>query len=272
VYQLAENYPFKAPVREMRSLYRAGEIGELQYAECEYLHAFAPASLARFAPHPGHWRARISSTAYCSHSIAPVLYVAGARPVEVAAFVVPLDASPASRKQARRGRGTAALLVVRLEGGALLKSLHGFLQGESEPETLWLRVHGSRGLLETLRHGDSRRVRLRREAWAAPSGAVEDEVREASWNEALERRAGLRSDDLLLCRSFAAAVRTGEPPCFDVHLGVATSLAGICGLRSIAERGASVEIPDLRREEVRRRYESDESVGLEPLAADPLPA
>jgi hypothetical protein len=42
-----------------------------------------------------------------------------------------------------------------------------------------------------------------------------------------------RSDDTLVCESFAHAMQTGEPPYFDVYRGVIASLVGICGLRSL---------------------------------------
>src|SRR5712692_2922313 len=239
VYLFAANYPFKPQVRELRRLYQAGEVGTFQYAECEYLHGFSPDFLAQFGEEPGHWRSRISSLAYCTHSITPVMYVTDTVPTEVSAFVIPSDSSPESLDVARRGRGIAAVMLMRMDTGAYLKSLHGFLQGEQEPETSWIRIHGSRGLLENLRHGDSRRVRVRKEEWTTPSGQVEDTVHDPVWE---------RGDDALVCESFARAMQTGEPPYFDVYRGVIAS---------------PVAIPDFRQEDVRHEYESDDWNGLE---------
>src|SRR5438105_15116873 len=143
VYLFAANYPFKPHVRELRRLYQAGEVGTFQYGECEYLHGFSPDYLAQFGEEPGHWRSRVSSLAYCTHSITPVMYVTDTAPTEVSAFVIPPDASPESLDAARRGRGIAAVMLIRMDTGAYLKSLHGFLQGEQEPETSWIRIHGS---------------------------------------------------------------------------------------------------------------------------------
>jgi predicted dehydrogenase len=254
VYLFAASYPFKPQVRELRRLYQAGEVGTFQYGECEYLHGFSPDYLTYFGEEPGHWRRRVSSLAYCTHSITPVMYVTDTLPTEVSAFVIPPDSSPESVDSARRGRGIAAVMLVRMDTGAYLKSLHGFLQGEQAPETSWLRIHGSHGLLENLRHGDSRRVRVRKEAWTTPSGQVEDTVHDPVWE---------RGDDALLCETFARAIHTGEPPYFDVYRGVIASLVGICGLRSLLRGSVPVAIPDLRREDVRLEYESDDWNGLE---------
>ena len=254
VYLFAANYPFKPHARELRRLYQAGEVGTFQYGECEYLHGFSPDYLTHFGQEPRHWRSRVSSLAYCTHSITPVMYVTDTLPTEVSAFVIPSDSSPESLDAARRGRGIAAVMLIRMDTGAYLKSLHGFLQGEQEPETSWIRIHGSRGLLENLRHGDSRRVRVRKEEWTTQSGQVEDTVRDPVWD---------RGDDALVCESFARAIQTGEPPYFDVYRGVIASLVGICGLRSLLRGSVPVAIPDLRQEDVRHEYESDDWNGLE---------
>src|SRR6266487_4287097 len=106
VYLFAANYPFKPHARELRRLYQAGEVGTFQYGECEYLHGFSPDYLTHFGQEPRHWRSRVSSLAYCTHSITPVMYVTDTLPTEVSAFVIPSDSSPESLDAARRGRGT----------------------------------------------------------------------------------------------------------------------------------------------------------------------
>jgi hypothetical protein len=175
-------------------------------------------------------------------------------PVEVSAFVIPADGAPESLAAARQGRGIAAVMMVRMGNGAYVKSLHGFLQGEQEPENSWIRLHGSHGLLENLRPGDSRRVRLRKEAWATESGQTED---------VLMKPPLAPTDDTLVCASFAHAILGGEPPYFDVYRSVAASLVGICGLRSLLRGCVPTAIPDLHDEDARRAYESDEWNGLE---------
>ena len=154
VYMFAENYPYMPFVREMRRRYAAGDIGEVRYAEAEYLDE--PADLAAMAGDRSHWRARTPATYYCTHSLAPVAAITGTRPVEVSGFVVPTAAGPEALDRARRGRGWAALLVVRLDNGAVCKSLHGFLEAGQQS---WVRIHGDRGLMENLRQGDTRTLR-----------------------------------------------------------------------------------------------------------------
>src|SRR4029453_16064713 len=87
VYMFAENYPSIPFTREMRRRYRAGDIGEVRYAEAEYLDE--PADLAAMVGDRAHWRARTPAPYYCTHSLAPVAAITATRPVQVSAVVVP---------------------------------------------------------------------------------------------------------------------------------------------------------------------------------------
>jgi hypothetical protein len=57
-------------------------------------------------------------------------------------FVAPTTSGPEALERARQGRGWAALLVVRLDNGAMCKSLHGFLEASQQA---WVRIHGDAG-------------------------------------------------------------------------------------------------------------------------------
>lgn len=221
-YMFAENYPWKPHAFEIARRFAAGEIGAFEYAECEYYHAFAPGA---FAPDRSHWRGRISSTHYCTHSIAPVMAITGRFPVAVSAFEM---------GGGELGRGQAVVEMIRFDDGSLMKSLHGFLQGEPPFQWSSLRVHGSRGLLESARHGDGRRVRLRREPWASGSGKVEDVLIDPPDVP----------DDVRMLRAFAEAVTGRTKPALDARFGVACSLVGVYALESLRRGSAQVELPN----------------------------
>jgi predicted dehydrogenase len=256
VYMFAENYPYMPFVGEMRRRYLAGDIGEVRYAEADYLDE--PADLAWFVKDRAHWRARTPATYYCTHSLAPVAAITGTRPVEVSGFVAPTAAGPEALERARQGRGWAALLVVRLDNGAVFKSLHGFLQGSQQS---WVRVHGDRGLMENLRQGDTRTLRV---VWDAPDG---DDWRRAEevllpWPPELPLTdadpLGDGVAETLMLRDFAAAVRDRTAPAQDVWFGVELSITGIQAMRSSLAGSVPVQVPDLRRPEVRRAYVADD--------------
>jgi predicted dehydrogenase len=79
VYMFAENYPYLPFTQEMRRRHQAGDIGEIRYAEAEYLDD--PADLAAMANDRAHWRAHTPATSHSTHSLAPVAAITGTRPV-----------------------------------------------------------------------------------------------------------------------------------------------------------------------------------------------
>jgi hypothetical protein len=177
--------------------------------------------------------------------------------VQVSGFVVPTAAGPEALERARRGRGWAALLMVRLDNGAVFKSLHGFLEAGQQA---WVRLHGDRGLMENLRQGDTRTLRV---VWDVEDG---DDWRRAEevylpWPPELP---GTDADPLgdgvaetLMLREFAEAVRHRTAPDQDVYFGVELSITGIQAMRSSLAGSPPVELPDLRRPEVRHACAAD---------------
>ena len=255
VYMFAENYPYMPFTREMRRRYRAGQIGEVRYAEAEYLDE--PADLAWFVNDRAHWRARTPATYYCTHSLAPVAAVTGTRPVRVSGFVVPTKGGPEALERARQGRGWAALLVVGLDNGAVFKSLHGFLQASQQA---WVRIHGDCGLMENLRHGDTRTLRVLWDVADQEEGRAEEVFLPwpAEFPPSSADPIGDGVAETLMLRDFATAIREGTPPDQDVYFGVELSITGIQAMRSSLAGSVPVEIPDLRRPDVRRTHAADD--------------
>jgi predicted dehydrogenase len=256
IYMFAENYPYMPFAREMRRRYAAGDIGEVRYAEAEYLDE--PADLASMVGDPAHWRARTPATYYCTHSLAPVAAITGTRPVQVSGSVVPTGRGHEALERARRGRGWAALLAVRLDNGAVCKSLHGFLEGSQQA---WVRLHGDRGLMENLRQGDTRTLRV---VWDAKDGEDWRRAEEVylPWPAEFPATAadplGDGVAETLMLRDFAGAVRTRTAPDQDVHFGVELSITGIQAMRSSLAGSVPVEVPDLRDPGARRAHAGDD--------------
>lgn len=259
IYMFAENYPYTPFSREMRRRYAAGDVGELRYAEAEYLHL--PADLPSLMADRRHWRARIPATYYSTHSLAPVAAITGTRPVQVSGFVVPTTSGDEALARAKRGRGWAALLIVRVDTGALIRALHGFLAGG---QWSWVRVHGDHGLMENMREGDTGRLRVVRE------GLTDGPPVEELYLPTVEGFApdtppiGDGVGETLMLRDFAEALRTGTPPRQDVYFGVELSITGIQAMRSSLAGGAPIAIPDLRHADLRRQHASDSWVPVLP--------
>jgi hypothetical protein len=64
--------------------------------------------------------------------------------------------------------------------------------------------------------------------------------------------------EILMLRDFASAVPHQRAPDQDVHFGVELSITGIQAMRSSLAGSLPVEVPDLRRPEVRRAFAADD--------------
>jgi predicted dehydrogenase len=255
IYMFAENYPYMLYNQEMRRLYRKGVVGEFKYGECEYVHPDpAEVKLARSCGR-NHWRNWIPSTYYCTHSIAPVMYITDTRPVSVNSLVIPHDFDDPTIRLAAKRFDTAAVIFLRMDNDAVLKSLHGALRGHGN----YTRIHGNKGLMESCRHGLQGRVRLWRDAWDKRKGEPTETVYRPDFphHHKEASRTGHGGGDFFTNYDFAQAIRTGQQPYLDVYRGIDMSIAGVQAWRSALAGGAPVEVPDFRKESVRRKYVND---------------
>ena len=126
VYTYAENYCYMDLTFEMWRKYREGEIGDVTYAECEYVHDCASCWLDITYGDPNHWRNHLCPTFYCTHSLGPIMTITGRRPVQVVGFENP----PIEEfyHLGHAGGHASGIEMVTLDNGAIVKSIHGPLK------------------------------------------------------------------------------------------------------------------------------------------------
>ena len=255
IYMFAENYPYMAYNQEMRRLYQKGSIGEFKYGEGEYVHPDPPEVKLARSIGKDHWRNWIPATYYCTHSIAPVMFITDTRPVRVNGFVVPFDYEDPTETLHMARSDTAAVIMCRMDNGAMLKSLHGGLRGHGN----YVRIHGNKGLMENCRHGDHSRLRLLREPWEKRKGEPTEIVYRPDFPIHHDKavRAGHGGGDFFTNHAFAEAIRSGQQPYLDVYRGIDMSIAGVLAWKSALNDSAPQDVPDFREESVRRKYADD---------------
>ncbi len=249
VYMLGENFCYLAFVQEMRRLYAEGALGELCYAEGEYVH-FARDVLHQLidVDIPNHWRTWIPPTFYNTHSLGPILHVSGLRPVAVQAATGLLGAG----QPGALPRQAPAIELVRLENGALVKSLHGG-PFPREPWQPWYLIAGDQGCVENNRWPDPNEVTLyldkerKASRYLATFPTMQQEAAQTQhWGA-----------DLFTLEAFVSAVRRGCTPEIDVYLALDMTLCGNLAWRSILQGGGWIKVPNLRDEAVRKEWEAD---------------
>lgn len=147
IYAYAENYCYMDQTFEMWQRYKRGDIGEVMYAEGEYIHDCSGIWPSITYGERDHWRNLSYSTFYCTHSIGPLLTITGRRPVQVVGFETQPIPSMQNLGSLRGGRGGVEILT--LDNGAVAKSVHGDLK--REPASINYEVYGMKGMMETER-------------------------------------------------------------------------------------------------------------------------
>jgi len=255
IYMFAENYPFSAYNQEMRRIYRSGQVGSFMYGEGEYVHP-DPADLNnRRACGMNHWRNWIPATYYCTHALAPLMYITDTWPTSVNGFVIPYaDDDPVQPRTVRRG-DAASMIALEMDNGAIVKLLQVLLRGHGS----WVRVHGSKGQMENLREGNRDMLRVIREQYHQKRTTPETQIYLPDFPEhhAEATKSGHGGGDFFMNYHFAEAIRTGKQPFLDVYRGVAMSIVGILAYRSALDNSNTIEIPDFRKKSERKKYKND---------------
>ena len=121
------------------------------------------------------------------------------------------------------------------------------------------RICGDRGQIENVR-GSGGWVMLRYNDWQVPEGKkainyyapnIPDK------DEELIKKAGHGGGDFFVIRKFFESIRNQTPPEMDVYFATKLASVAIMAHKSLLERGVPYDIPDLRLEKDRVKYEND---------------
>lgn len=256
LYMYGENCCFMPAPYQMAKLFRSGKMGAFQYGEGEYLHNCEPDWCFHSHGQRDHWRNRMTAFYYCTHSLGPLVHIAGSRPVTVTGFEAPYNA-----KMARMGALGAPFGVemVTLENGAILKSLHGV---GSVKNSLWFSVQGERGVMESARDltkdgGVGRLYMNADRAEGSDAGDYRDPDLTDGLTE-LAEGAGHGGGDYYLLYNVMEAVRGNkQAEVIDVYEALDMFLPGLFAYFSVLDGGRPQAIPDLRNKAARERWRHD---------------
>jgi len=262
IYTYAENYCYTPARWEMRERYRRGDIGELMYAEGEYIHDCSSIWPEITYGQRNHWRNLMPSTFYCTHSIGPILYMTGLRPVQVTGFETPN--MPFMRKLGTAS-GTLGMEVITLENGAFMKSLH-FGMKHTRHESNY-QLNGDLGALQDL--GDGRVAAYIEEKDKNGLGKHETYSPDPVIAEAAE--SGHGGGDYFTTHYFIRSI-LGDPVAKERAIGVYDAvdmcIPGILAYISIAEGNKPIKIPNLRNKEERDAWRNDTRCTFPDIAGD----
>lgn len=261
IYAYAENYCYTKARWEMRRLYRSGALGELQYAEGEYLHDCSSIWPSITYGERNHWRNLMPSTFYCTHSIGPILYMTGLRPVQVVAFETPN--APFMHKLGTNS-GTLAMEVITLSNGAIMKSTHFGIKSNRHSS---YQLNGTLGGCQDIGGGQ---VSVYIEE-PGKNGQGERKIYTPEPVIAEAEATGHGGGDFYTTYYFIKSI-LGDPVAreriVDVYQAVDMCMPGTLGLKSLAGGNIPIKIPDLRNREERDAYRNDTACSFPDIAGD----
>ena len=256
VYTYAENYCYMAASREMTRLYREGKIGELEYAEGEYIHNCEGLWPSITYGDPNHWRNNMYANFYCTHSIGPIIHATKLCPVRVTGFE-----SGMTERKLRVGAksGLFGIEMIELNNGAIVKSIHGDLYKNS----IWYTMYGAKGRMESARedaeHKDSgmHKIYVNVDEYSGeyPKGVNVDEY--LPKNEEAERFGHGGSDFYPMYHFVERILGDDTADTIDVYEALDMFLPGLFAYRSVLAGGIPMDIPNLRDKAERDKWRYD---------------
>lgn len=267
VYTYAENYCYMDLTFEMWHQYKEGAIGNVTYAECDYVHDCAGCWLDITYGEKDHWRNHLCPTFYCTHSLGPIMTITGRRPVQVVGFENP----PIEEfyKLGHAGGHASGIEMVTLDNGAIVKSIHGPLK--LEPSHTDYKVYGTKGYLGTCRVDSEDKVRLYQEGEKTCQGENTYYVPNKFLSPELANNSGLQThggSDFYPTHCFIEKI-LGKPDgdwAIDVYQAVDMGICGILAFRSILDGNRPMKVPNLRNKEERDAWRND-NICTNPLVA-----
>lgn len=245
-YMLAANCPDMVGPGELSRVYRSGELGEVLYAEAEYLHPMNYDESLMFAPTEKHWRRYLPGIYYNMHTLGVLVAATGLLPKRVCAMEVYTE-SCKKRENVYENKSAGGFALYQMENGAVFRSTGSCCMG---PSGKWYRLTCEGGTIETER-GNQDRVLFRRNG----RGSVEyDPENQYTEEEKLEGHGGA---DSRICRQICDYLSGRvEEPIFDIYRGATLSLAAIYAHLSVLN-GKTYDIPDIRNKEEREIFRGD---------------
>ena len=267
-YAFAENYPYMRSNMELARVFKSGVLGELSFAEGEYVHPFSHEEWKKVAPTDDHWRKHLPKTYYLSHSLAPLMVATDRFPRKVIGKVVP-GWQYASERGRTDGDG-GGIMLVEMDGGAVFR-----ISGSCDygAKGNWYRLCCQKGEIENIR-GTTDKVRLAINDWEKTEATAQFfngvSIYEPPMNE-LGKKAmssGHGGGDFWVTWYFIRNLVEKTEPYMNVYRAAAIAATGILGWRSVLNGSKEMEIPDFRNKEARAQCYNDDLTPF-PTAEEP---
>ena len=271
VYAYAENYCYMRGPLEMWRRYANGDIGEIQYAEGEYIHDCSSIWPQITYGEKDHWRNQMYSTFYNTHSLGPIITITGLRPIQVTGYETNYHLNRDYTANKIIVPGSGGIEMVTLENGAIVKSIHGGLK--REPGSVNYQVYGTRGMMETNRWDGKKMTAYIEKGKLCHGDLNHYEPEPFVTSDMADKIAGHGGSDFYPTHFFIEKILgrpDGKKYSIDVYMAVDMGICGILAHRSILKGNIPIKVPNFRNKDERDAYRNDHACTNPKVAGDQL--
>lgn len=238
-YMIAENCCYWAFIDSWKKMYQQGKLGDIVYAEAEYIHATHPDEITKPTPEGAkHWRMTHQAISYLTHQLGPLLQIMDDRCVSVTCMEPDIQYNPYK---------TAASLGVALfktAKGAVIRILINF--GSFTGYDHNFALYGTRGTVMTDKSKsvapDSVCFGQFYDIPGSFGNPITIPVGTAYPGESTEGHGGA---EVKMMRHFIDCVLNDKQPRQDIDFAIKMSLPGVIAGQSAKLGGAPLEIPEI---------------------------
>ncbi len=237
-FMMAENYCYFHYIREWKKIVDSGKIGEILYAEAEYIHEIVhllvDKSSGKF-----YWRHERPPIWYCAHTLGPLLMLMKDKIVKACGLTTGFKTYPEYKDHP--GFLDFEVGLFRTEKGAVIKILRS--QVPACPHFVWYCLYGTKGHLENRR--------VKGEGFLYIKGQTSDDgeiftssvVDPDAPEEA--RKGGHGTSEYYMIRDFISSIENDTNPPIDVFRATEWTIPGIIAHQSAMKGGQWLDVPVL---------------------------
>ncbi|MCM8768323.1 MAG: Gfo/Idh/MocA family oxidoreductase [Candidatus Omnitrophica bacterium] len=235
-YMMAENYCYFHYIRQWKKVVESGKIGQIYYAEGEYIHNILPL-LVEEKTGQFYWRHERPPIWYCAHTLGPLLMLMNDRIVRGCGVTSGFKSFPQYKDHP--GFLDFELGLFQTEKGSFVR-IHRS-QVPASPHFVWYSLYGTMGHLENRRVRGEGFIYLRDQSPPEGEPFTSDTVDPNAPPEA--RKGGHGTSEYYLIRDFLNSLEHDTTPPIDVIRATEWTIPGIVAHQSALEGGRWLEVP-----------------------------
>ena len=235
-YMTGENCCYWAFIEAWKSMYDEGKLGQVIYAESEYIHGSDIREKTQADYDPAHWRFFNPAIKYLTHNLGPLLYIMDDECVSVSCMEPDELYNPYRPDK----NGVA---IFKTKKGAIIRILIMFDSFAGFDHNF--AIMGTKGSIETDKtkpladaHSFARFMDI--------PGSIDEKIEiPVTLNFPNEASGGHGGADLKMMRAFIKCIIDDTLPPIDVDLGIRMTLPGIIAAESAKKDGQLIKIPQI---------------------------